>query len=280
MDKPSCFVTNVKQLVIFTDVDGTLIDHDTYQFEEAKSTLDVLRGKSIPVILCTSKTRFEIEGLRNQMGLYTPFVVENGAAVFVPRDTCHGRPAGFIEKGDYFVFEMGTPYGTLCQVWNETKAEEPFRMKGFSEMTVQEIALHTGLPLDQARLAAMREYSEPFLFFDTPDRLSRLKSLLAERGLQITRGGRFFHLIGNNDKGKAIAVLKGIYEDTFHGSALKTVGLGDSANDIPMLRNVDVAIVIKKKAGGWEKVEGLTSVVYSEKPGPAGWSEEICRLLA
>ncbi len=83
IDKRSCFAATVEQLVIFTDLDGTLIDRDTYQSEEAKSTLDVLRRKSIPVILCTSKTRSEIERLRNPMGLNTPFVVKNRAAIFV-----------------------------------------------------------------------------------------------------------------------------------------------------------------------------------------------------
>jgi mannosyl-3-phosphoglycerate phosphatase len=153
-------------------------------------------------------------------------------------------------------------------------------MRGFSEMTVEEIGAHTGLPFDEARLAAMREYSEPFVFSDTADRLQRLESIIEGRGLQITKGGRFFHLMGPNDKGKAVQILKKLYAQTYPGTRLWTVGLGDSANDIPMFKEVDVAIVIRKKSGYWEDVQGICPVVQSAEPGPKGWAQEVLRIVS
>jgi mannosyl-3-phosphoglycerate phosphatase len=151
-------------------------------------------------------------------------------------------------------------------------------MKGFSEMTVEEIATHSGLPLEEARLAAKREYSEPFMFSGTPDQLERLAGLLKERGLRTTRGGRFYHLIGQNDKGRAVRILSQIYSETYTDRTIRTVGLGDSDNDIPMLRHVDVPIVIRKKTGEWQRIQELDPV-YSGKAGPEGWAEEILALL-
>jgi len=145
-------------------------------------------------------------------------------------------------------------------------------------MTVEEIAAHSGLPLEEAKLAAKREYSEPFIFSDTPDRLERLADLLKERGLRITRGGRFYHLMGQNDKGRAVRILSQIYSETYIDRAIWTVGLGDSDNDIPMLRHVDVPIVIRKKTGEWHRIQELDPV-YSAKAGPEGWAEEILALL-
>jgi mannosyl-3-phosphoglycerate phosphatase len=151
-------------------------------------------------------------------------------------------------------------------------------MKGFSEMSVEEIADRTGLPVEEASLAAEREYSEPFVFSDTSAQFHLLTSLLQEKGLVITRGGRFYHLIGENDKGRAVQVLKRAYSDTYPDKRIWTVGLGDSANDIPMLRHVDMSIVIRKKTGEWEQVAELDPT-YSDKAGPEGWAESIQTIL-
>jgi mannosyl-3-phosphoglycerate phosphatase len=268
----------MKQILIFTDLDGTLIDHDTYDFREAQPALDQLRSRSIPVIICSSKTRAEIEVYRQRMGLRDPFIAENGGAIFIPRHTFDLRGINFVEKGRYHVVELGVPYPELCTVWREIKKKN-LRMKGFSEMNIEEIAACTGLPLEEAALAAKREYSEPFVFSDTSAQFRVLASLLREKGLRITRGGRFYHMIGQNDKGTAVGILRRIYANTYPDKKIWTAGLGDSANDIPMLRHVDMPIVIRKKTGEWEHIQGIEPTIYSDKPGPRGWAEIIHTIL-
>ena len=268
----------MKQLLIFTDLDATLIDHDTYSFKEARHTLDRLRSRSIPVIICSSKTRAEIEVYRLRMGLNDPFIAENGGAIFVPGSALDLTDVDFVEKGPYHVVELGVPHADLWTVWREIKKKN-FRMKGFSEMTIEEIAACTGLSLEEAALAAKREYSEPFMFLDTSDQLRLLTSLLQEKRLRLTRGGRFYHMIGQNDKGKAVRILTRVYANTYPDKKIWTAGLGDSANDIPMLRHVDMPVVIRKKTGEWERVHGIDPIVYSDKPGPRGWAEVINTIL-
>ncbi|NVM22622.1 MAG: HAD hydrolase family protein, partial [Desulfobacterales bacterium] len=152
----------MKQVIVFTDLDGTLIDHDTYEFKEAEPSLDMLKQRAVPVIICSSKTRAEIELYRLRMGLGDPFIAENGSAVFIPRCALDMGDMNFVEKGIYNVVELGMPYAELCAVLKEIKKKENFRMKGFGEMSVEQIADATGLPLEEARLAADREHSEPF----------------------------------------------------------------------------------------------------------------------
>lgn len=276
---PVSFLT-MRQFIIFTDLDGTLMDHDTYAFHEAEAALAMLKGRSIPVIICSSKTRAEIEVCRRRMGLRAPFIVENGAAIFVPRGTLDVRGEPFVERAGYHVLELGAPYPVLCRTWEAIKDEEEFLMTGFSEMTVQQISQLTGLATAEARLAAMREYSQPFVFSDTAERRQRLERLVKQRGLQVTRGGRFYHLLGQNDKGKAVEVLKKLYAQTSPGSEIRAVGLGDSANDVPMLEAVDVPVVIRKKTGQWEDFPVMGPVVRSQKPGPQGWAEEVTRIVS
>jgi mannosyl-3-phosphoglycerate phosphatase len=268
----------MKQILIFTDLDGTLIDRDTYDFKEAQPALDQLRSRSIPVIICSSKTRAEIEVYRRRMGLSDPFIVENGGAVFIPARTFDLRGVNFVEKGLYHVVELGVPYPDLCTIWREIKKKN-FRMKGFSEMNIEEIAACTGLPLEEATLAAKREYSEPFMFSDTTAQFRLLEDLLQEKGLRTTRGGRFYHMIGQNDKGMAVQILRRVYANTYPDKKIWTAGLGDSANDIPMLRHVDMPIVIRKKTGEWEHIQGIEPTIYSDKAGPRGWAEIIHTIL-
>ena len=268
----------MKQLLIFTDLDATLIDHDTYSFKEARHTLDRLRSRSIPVIICSSKTRAEIEVYRLRMGLNDPFIAENGGAIFVPGSALDLTDVDFVEKGPYHVVELGVPYTDLCTIWREIKKKN-FLMRGFSEMTIDEIAACTGLPPEEAALAARREYSEPFMFSDTSAQFSLLANLLQEKGLTITRGGRFYHMIGRNDKGTAVQILTRVYANTYPDKKIWTAGLGDSANDIPMLRHVDMPVVIRKKTGEWERVQGIETIIYSDKAGPSGWAEMVRKIL-
>ena len=268
-----------KQILVFTDLDGTLIDHDTYGFEEARNALERLRQDAIPVILCSSKTRAEMEIYRERMGLNDPFIVENGGAIFVPPNTFKGSTAGFMEKGAYHVMELGTPYSLLCRILKEIKDKEKLSLTGFAEMTISEIGAHTGLPIKEARLAAIREYSEPFIFHDVPAKLQILLRICKEKGLRITKGGRFFHFTGKNDKGRAVKILKALFADAHPQEKIVMVALGDSKNDVPMLQQADIPIVIRKKTGGWMSLKEIDAVIYSENPGPRGWAEAIDQIL-
>ena len=78
--------TTTRKLVIFTDLDGTLLDRNTYSFEPAQSTLHLIKQKNIPLVLSSSKTRAEIEFYRRRLENDHPFISENGGAVFIPRD--------------------------------------------------------------------------------------------------------------------------------------------------------------------------------------------------
>ncbi len=78
--------------LIFTDMDGTLLDHHTYSFEAAKPTLTSLAERNIPVIPTTSKTFVELLELRETIGLTGPFIVENGAAAYIPHGFFAKKP--------------------------------------------------------------------------------------------------------------------------------------------------------------------------------------------
>ncbi|MFZ5994138.1 MAG: HAD-IIB family hydrolase [Thermodesulfobacteriota bacterium] len=272
-----------RRYIIFTDLDGTLLDHDSYEYRDALEALDYIRHQRIPLILCSSKTKAEIEYYRKELGLEDPFIVENGAAIFIPKGILDAGDMAFVECGDYVVIELGTRYSRIKDLFAAVKAETGLRLSGFSEMSVDQVAELTGLDRDMAALAQRRDYSEPFLFEDAPGRVLEEEARLADleraagkRGLKITRGGRFYHLIGDNDKGKAVQILKKLYET--EGRVLISVGLGDSPNDFPMLENVEIPVLVKKKDGQYAPWSTEKKVIYAPDVGPRGWNRAVLDL--
>jgi predicted mannosyl-3-phosphoglycerate phosphatase (HAD superfamily) len=65
------------QIVVFTDLDGSLLDHDTYSFENARPALERIREQRIPLVFTTSKTRAEVEALQAAMRIREPFISES-----------------------------------------------------------------------------------------------------------------------------------------------------------------------------------------------------------
>ncbi|MCO4797949.1 MAG: HAD-IIB family hydrolase, partial [Colwelliaceae bacterium] len=72
---------NKLKTLIFSDLDGTLLDHFTYQSTAANETIQQLKSANIPVILNTSKTFAEVKIILDELQLTTPFIIENGAAI-------------------------------------------------------------------------------------------------------------------------------------------------------------------------------------------------------
>ena len=267
-------------LAIFTDLDGTLLDHDTYDWKAAKPALDQCRVMEIPVNLVSSKTRGEIEHIRSAMVNSDPFISENGGGIFFPDGGPEKVPNGTVFASGMWQWSLGQPYTFLVQSLHEIRQELGWNMRGFSDMTVREISHITGLDLETSRLASKRDYDEPFLLPDDGREYSLefLRESASRRGLGISVGGRFFHLHGQNNKGDAVRKLISWYKAN-HASLL-TAALGDSPNDYPMLQVVDVPILVRSAEPSQERPLSLRNLRTTLDKGPEGWNRAIFDLLA
>jgi mannosyl-3-phosphoglycerate phosphatase len=266
-----------KRILAFTDLDGTLLDHETYSFAAARPAVRRLRRESIPLIICSSKTRAEIEVVRAALNNRDPFIVENGGAVFIPKAYFHQELPSAKKGSRYDILEIGTSYTRLLQVLTQIKEKLPGKLIGFSDLPVKDIAELTGLSVRDAALAKKREYDEPFLLAD-PGFLQTTLEMATAAGLNITQGGRFFHLTGDNDKGKAVRLLQTIYEEEAHRS-LKSIGLGDSANDLPLLEAVNFPVLVQKPGGRYDPSIRLEKLYYAPGEGPVGWRAAVLDLV-
>jgi len=268
------------QLVVYTDLDGCLLDSTTYSYEPAAPALEALRARHIPLVLVSSKTRAEIEPLRHQLGHRDPFIVENGAAVFVP----HGLFDFPLERArartSYDVIELGLPYGILREVLKQIEKTVATPLRGFGDLSVEEIMQLTGLTQQEALLAKEREYDEPYLLEGPPALIEEVCRQIVTRGLRWTKGGRFHHILGHAGKRPAVSILASLYRRW--NPAVHIAGCGDSINDTGMLTAVDLPILVQKPDGNYDDAVArmLPAVQRSPRPGPSGWNVSVRHLLA
>lgn len=255
--------------IVFTDLDATLLDHETYSHVPAQPSIDFLIDEDIPLIFVTSKTRPEAEILQQKLGLCAPFIVENGGAIFIPR--CCSRLFKADHDAEYEIITLGEGYDACTSLLDSLK--EAYGLRGFSHMDHDEVAERTGLHSAGAALAKERFCTEPFIMEDE-SRLEELEAIVAAEGFTVTKGGRFYHLIGKNQsKGVAVkALIQRAEEET--GMMFRSIALGDSENDFSMLQSVDIPVLIPKHDGSFAAIN-LPGMIKAPYPGPRGWNSAL-----
>ncbi len=265
-------------IVVFTDLDGTLLDHDTYSWQEARPALEVCHTRGVPVVMASSKTRAEMEIIRLELGLSAPFISENGGGIFFPKEGIQDTPPEAVLKGNHWIWSLGPSYGVLTAALRDIRRATGLMIRGFSDMSLDEIAGLTGLDREACRRAVQREYDEPFILEDTGERhTAGLEKAAAVRGLRVSRGGRFFHLHGKNDKAEAVQRLISWYNKKT--CRILTIGLGDSPNDFDMLKGVTYPVLIRSQRR-FPGIEGdIPGLRVTEERGPKGWNAAILDIL-
>ncbi len=265
--------------VIYTDLDGSLLDHDDYSHAAADALLEELERAHIPVVPCTSKTRAEILPLRAELNNRHPFVFENGAAVAIPHDYFGRKPEGARSKGGFWVRAFTLPRDHWLSLIGNAASDFEGEFVGFSDMSDEEIAALTGLTPAQAHLARQREYGEPVHWLGSAARLQAFIERLRQAGAVVLRGGRFIHVSGRCDKGQALTWLNQQYALQANGPAPLSIAAGDSENDVAMLEAADRALVIRSPSHPAPGLARTTHLYRSAANGPNGWVEGIRHFL-
>ncbi|MCC7155955.1 MAG: HAD-IIB family hydrolase [Bryobacterales bacterium] len=261
-------------LIIFTDLDGTLLDRDTYSWQAALPALSQIRDRSIPLVFVTSKTRGEVEFWRRAIQNEHPFIVENGGAAFIP-ERYFPEPMPGVRRDAYHVLEWGTPYAQLIADLRDASVASRCPITAFHELAVEEVAKLCDLPLEQARLASQREYDEPFLVREE-SRVPALLAAIEARGRKWTKGGRFWHIVGANDKEVAVRALTALFERTY--GPVVTAGLGDGLNDAAFLQATTTPIIIQSDAAEILSTR-IPRALVTARPGPQGWNEAVLSMF-
>ncbi|MCC9623125.1 HAD-IIB family hydrolase [Thalassospira sp. MA62] len=263
---------SASNLVIFTDLDGTLLDHDTYSWEPARPALMRVRSMSIPLIAVSSKTLSELEDIQAKTGLFDGLIAENGGVISL----------------DDTVEQPGPATSTIDTARSEIQENLNIPVESFRTVSPDIIAKHTGLPIDDAMRAGTRRCSDPLIWDPDETAIKKAQEIATEHGLKLVKGGRFHTLCGQSSKGAAmtrmIEKLGARAGNTQTCNTLNTgrttIALGDSANDIPMLQAADIAIQIPSKHGDAPTaLLDHPNLTIAPHPGPAGWNAAITTIL-
>ncbi len=262
--------------IIFTDLDGTLLDRATYDCHAALPALDVIRTKNVPLVFCSSKTRAEQMELRERLGVGHPFIVEDGSAVYIDPGYF---PFEFVcDRADdgMLVIRLGPVYDVVREAIRAIREETGIELTGYGDLTDEDVAERTGLDVESARRARQREFQESIVTPLAPDDAGTVGRALARRGLSLARGGRYYSVTGRSNKGAAALILAELYRR--RDGDVRLVGIGDSFNDAALLRAMDVPVLVQKAPGTWEDID-VPNVVRVDDVGPAGWNRFVLSLL-
>jgi len=251
------------RIAVFSDLDGTLLDHESYDWSPAAPLLDALTAAGIPVVLTSSKTAAELVALRRAMGLTaSPAICENGAGVLEPgADTLPDDAS----------------WRALRAALDDLPADLRAPFRGFGDMSAAQVAERTGLAPEEAKLAQQRAFTEPGLWQGEAAGRDAFIAALQSRGISAREGGRFLTLGPATTKADALAAV------ARRLGAEVTIALGDAPNDIEMLERATYGVILPNPhraalpplAG---EAEGR--ITRAARPGPQGWAPALAGILS
>ncbi|MHA6265145.1 HAD-IIB family hydrolase [Arenibacterium sp. CAU 1754] len=251
-------MTKIPGILVFSDLDGTLLGHDDYSWRPAAAALARLRDIGAGVILATSKTAAEVAPIRQAIGFADwPAIVENGAGLLEAGQTSDLGPAQYNEIRDLL---RSLPVG----------------FRGFGDMTAQEVADVTGLSLDAARNAKARQFTEPGLWTGPEPELNGFLDAARRAGLHARRGGRFLTLSFGGTKADQMDALIKRFRPGM------TIALGDAPNDVEMLEKADFAVIVaNSSARALPHLPGEVAgrILRTRLEGPRGWADAMTTFL-
>jgi mannosyl-3-phosphoglycerate phosphatase len=277
---PSELISKYKrQVLIFTDLDGTLLDHYSYDHEDAKVCMERLLGHGIPIIPNTSKTFAEVLQLRKTLALSGPFIIENGAAIFINKDWLPEKPKGAVWQDGFWVKSFSSKRNYWLGLIKKITPEHGHLFESFANMSLERIVELTGLTKEDALLSSQRQFGEPLFWKGSDEQLRSFIIILHRLGAHPVSGGRFLHIGGNCNKGVALTWLLKEYQRQHKGVTISTIALGDGKNDVSMLEVADMAVRISSPVHEPPILERTLELYTSTKLGPKGWTEVLDQLI-
>ena len=254
-----------KQIIIFTDLDGSLLDKDTFKFDQIEGYFKKLVSIGIKIIPNSSKTEAELLDFNKQHNLNLSFIAENGSSIH-GLNLIHKRLPSkvLISKSIdqiYNIFEKNIP--------SELKKKITFILK-LQKKNQEKIF---GLSSNKLILVKKRKHSIPIKFNGTETEKNRFTKIMNDVGLTLQTGGRIMNICDNTNKSKAMLKTLELIKEKIHEEII-TIGVGDNQNDIEMLKKSDYPCLVKND-NFRSSLINIDNLIKSSKPSPMGWADVI-----
>jgi mannosyl-3-phosphoglycerate phosphatase family protein len=243
------------QLIVFSDLDGTILDNNTYQFGDSQEGINLLLDNGAMLVFCSSKTPDEQIDLQRRLSIRAPFIFENGAGIAMLSSQNVKNIHLGTQIGGYNLSLNGTlGYSHLKDVLMSAASVSGIEVKTFDDLADDELMLLTGLDLQSAMRAKKRYASVTIASPDDDFSMAKLQTALDSSRYRFSKGGRFYTLTEHGlDKGSA--VLKMLREMNMMRENITTTAIGDASNDLSMLSVVDRPYLLQCMNGIWVPAE-------------------------
>ena len=261
-------------LVIFTDIDGTFINNDTFHEGSNIRVAETLHKHNHLLIYNSSKTFNEIVFMQKKFNTSFPFICETGGGIY--HKNLFNQGSDKLRDGYSIMYESKKI--EMFREIIEKEIQKNFKddLDIFDDLCFDEKLRLSGLKGDDLHLASKRDFSMLINWKSDESRYSQFESVLHGHGLKLIKGGRFCHICTSHDKGQAVTFfLKQIKSSGMYNGII-SIGIGDSSNDLEMFSSVDHACIVKSKnnANLMKKIDS-NKVILSTNYAPEGWAECI-----
>ena len=251
-------------IFIFTDLDASLIQRDTFKFDEIKDYIKSLISKGIYIIPNTSKTEIEINEFNKELGLNLPYISENGSSInglnLINKNFPNQINLSRYKDDIFKIFKKIVPENLKVKCRLIFKMEKKVQSKIF------------GLSGKKLKDALNRNYSIPFIFSGNLDQRRQLNEIVNKGGLTLHEGGRVINICDNVSKVKSMNKVIKMIKKTEDN--IKIISVGDNYNDLDMLKNSDIACLVFNDQFTMEPIN-INNCIVSKNPAPIGWQEVV-----
>jgi mannosyl-3-phosphoglycerate phosphatase len=257
------------QKVIFTDIDGTLLDSHFPDIKKMKKLVENAIRNDIHLILCSSKTQLEQNKIKSMIDLHEPYIVENGGATIIPKDYFKKSkitPSKTLQKN--YIIETGAPAYRIRSLLKKIRIKHGLKFEGVSDLSPLELSNIIKLPQGYAKRMISRKYSETIVRIDNND-IDKFVNFIEKAGLKMIPGGQFLDITLGNDKGTGVKILIDFFRKEYENNVI-FFGIGDSKNDESMLSLMDLPLLVQKTNGSWENLQ-IDNLEKIKGIGPDGW---------
>ena len=256
------------KVVIFTDLDGSLLHRDTFKFDTIKDYISSLIDQGVTIIPNSSKTEKEIEKFNEELGVNLPYISENGSSI----QGLNLINANFPNK-----IVLSRQKEELIKIFND-KIPEQLKDKciQISKINKKEQEKIFGQKDDNLKNALNRKYTLPFLFKGDKNEKNKLSKILSDNSLTLQEGGRVINLCDNINKVKSMNKVIKILKKT--EDKINSIAVGDNYNDLDMLKSCDVPCLVFNEKFKLDQIN-IDNLIFSNMPSPEGWADVIKKAL-
>ena len=265
-------------LLVFTDIDGTLINNDTFFEGKNIEIAETLHQHNHILIYNSSKTFDEIVNMQKKFNTSFPFICETGGGIYYKNLLTQASDE--LREGYSIMYESKKIEMFKKIIKEEVQKNFKNDLDMFDDLCLDEKSRLSGLKGNDLHLASKRDFSILINWKSDDGRYSKFKSVLHGHGLKLIKGGRFSHICASHDKGQAVKFFLNQIKSSGMYNKILTIGIGDSTNDLEMLSNVDYACVVKSKNNNdlMKKID-ISKVLLSTQHAPEGWAECIHKIF-